>query len=299
MPLDDRLVELTCPAKINLTLAILGRQADGFHALHSIVAQTCFGDRLQMSWQASGNPAADFVSIRGSDLPATDNSVATAIRLFRESSGFGAGTFAAVLEKRIPAGAGLGGGSSDAVAALKGIRQLLGEAAPEIDWHGLSSRIGSDCPLFLQEVPVVMEGRGERLSPLPEELAGRLQGQPVVLFKPDFPINTAEAYRRLAASRTYSTRQAAEQALADWQAGNDPAPPAGNDFERLVEDWMPTIAVVLQRLRDLHGLDARMSGSGSACFAFHNGEESVIEEIKKELVAAWGGRYWLVQTSLK
>ncbi|HSH09937.1 MAG TPA: 4-(cytidine 5'-diphospho)-2-C-methyl-D-erythritol kinase [Oceanipulchritudo sp.] len=299
MPLDDRLVEYTCPAKINLTLAILGKQADGFHALHSIVAQTGFGDRLQIAWEAEGDPTGDKVSITGSDLPADDNSVATAIRLFREVSGFDAGAFIAVLEKRIPAGAGLGGGSSDAVAALKGIRRLVGDTIPGLNWLELASRIGSDCPLFFHDGPVIMEGRGERITPLSAQLSERLSGLPVALFKPDFPINTAEAYRHLAAAVLYTPQAEAERSLQDWQAGEMTLPQGGNDFERLVEDWIPSIPVVLRRLREQYGLDARMSGSGSACFALCEGKESLFEEIKKELVEAWGPHYWLVKTAIK
>jgi 4-diphosphocytidyl-2-C-methyl-D-erythritol kinase len=294
MPPDARTVHRLCPAKLNLSLAILGKQADGFHALHSVVAQVGLADELEMTWSPHGYPAEDSVQVDGADLPCSDNTVATAIRLFREAAGVSDGSFTARLEKRIPAGAGLGGGSSDGVGALRALKALLGRS--DLDLQGMAAAIGSDCPLFLEDDPVVMEGRGERIRPLPEKVGQRFRGKPVVLFKPYFPINTAEAYRRLALYGFYQEEAAIPGQMETWMAGEEPLPPRNNDFERLVELWIPGLAVVLTRLREVHGLDARMSGSGSACFVFPNGQPFARNLVAGEIQRAFGGQYWIEET---
>ena len=291
-------IEVSCPAKVNLTLAILGKRADGFHALHSIVAQTDFGDDLYLEWDPD-RKGEDSVSISGLELPTQDNSVYAAIQLFREASGFFEGVFQARLTKRVPAGAGLGGGSSDGVAALKAIRSLMGTALPLLDWTDLAARLGSDCPLFLEDKAVLIEGRGEQVSALDPLLIKRLKGAPVILFKPAFSINTAEAYRRLAANKIYSSKELAAKRLSKWEQGDALLPSPHNDFEAVIEAWIPSLGGVLKRLRDQHGMDARLSGSGSACFVFANNPTSAIKILHEELAYAWGTHFWLQEACLK
>jgi 4-diphosphocytidyl-2-C-methyl-D-erythritol kinase len=290
---------LICPAKINLTLAILGRRADGFHDLQSVVAQIDFGDELQLEWIPTGPAGRDAAVIEGAVIPEGANSVLAAIQLFREQAGFMEGRLVAHLKKRIPIGAGLGGGSSDAVATLKGLAALFPDLAAGIDLAGLAARIGSDCPLFLSDVPVLMEGRGERVTPLDRTVAGRLSGQEVILFKPRFSINTAEAYRRLAVLGLYTGIDEARYKLREWEESSELLPPVMNDFERLLEHWMPTLPVLLERLRRVHGLDARLSGSGSACFAFPCGDSSASSRVSEEMERAWGRGCWIEEVRLK
>ncbi|MEX0332520.1 MAG: 4-(cytidine 5'-diphospho)-2-C-methyl-D-erythritol kinase [Puniceicoccaceae bacterium] len=312
---DNAPVRINCPAKVNLSLAILGKRDDGFHSLHSVVTQVGLADSLELQWDADGTPIEDTLLIEGAELPTEDNTVSTALRHFREESGFDQGAFRARLVKKIPSGAGLGGGSSDGVGVFRALRQLFGDAVAEIDWEALAGRIGSDCPLFLRDEPVVMEGRGEAIRSLPDDLAARFRGRPLLLFKPRFSINTGEAYRRLAAGGYYgesrginllairdeamkSRRARVEEQMRAWETGTDPLPPRWNDFERLVEDWMPSLAVVLSRLRVLHGLDARLSGSGSACFVFPNDQPFDTNAVQKELVEAFGEHFWMQETTI-
>src|SRR5690606_35819159 len=98
-----------------------------------------------------------------------------------------------------PAGAGLGGGSGNAVAALRALEKLSGLQLPPERAHALAAGLGSDCPLFLAGRPVVMRGRGERIDFLPEAAAARLRGRRILLFKPAFGVETPWAYRVLAA----------------------------------------------------------------------------------------------------
>jgi 4-diphosphocytidyl-2-C-methyl-D-erythritol kinase len=299
MPSDSRSVTILCPAKINLTLAILGRRDDGFHDLHSIVAQTDFGDELRLDWSSDGDSSMDRVVLEGALIPEGVNSVLAAIRLFRRKSGFLEGCFSASLLKNIPIGAGLGGGSSDAVATLKAMAGLFPDLTAELDLAELSSEIGSDCPLFMADKPVLMEGRGEQITPLDNDLVQRLSGQAIILFKPRFSINTAEAYRRLAALKLYHSHGEASELLLNWQRSGSLLPGPMNDFERLLGYWMPTLPVVLERLREIHGIDARLSGSGSACFAFPHGDSSAKSKISEEMQRAWGEVNWIEEIQLK
>jgi 4-diphosphocytidyl-2-C-methyl-D-erythritol kinase len=292
-------VTLTCPAKVNLSLAILGRRDDGFHALHSVVSQTSFGDELTLEWNPGRPVNTDVVIVQDALLPESDNSVRRALQAFRRAAGFTSGAYTATLVKRIPIGAGLGGGSSDAVATLKALRQLHASDSLDVDWNRLAASLGSDCPLFLREEPVLMEGRGEQISPLEAELANRFRGQPILLFKPRFPVETAEAYRRLAAAGLYQKPDRGAQLIDEWRNSGDALPPRLNDFERLMEIWIPSLAIFLQRLRELHGLDARLSGSGSACFAFSPGNSSAKSQILEEARRAWGESCWMEEAVLK
>ncbi|NDV61393.1 4-(cytidine 5'-diphospho)-2-C-methyl-D-erythritol kinase [Puniceicoccales bacterium CK1056] len=299
MSSESRSVTIACPAKINLTLAILGLREDGFHDLHSVVAQTDYGDKLDLVWSGAGDPSKDRVVVEGALIPEEVNSVLAAIRLFRLKTGFHKGSITACLEKQIPVGAGLGGGSSNAAGALKALAKLFPDLFCELDLSELSSQIGSDCPLFLSDLPVLMEGRGERITPLADNLASRLRGKSVILFKPRFSINTAEAYRRLAAGKYYTSIGQAEAVYSDWKGSNSILPAPLNDFERLLGSWMPTLPLVLERLRSIHGIDARLSGSGSACFAFSEGDSSAKSRVIEEMQQAWGEVNWIEEIRLK
>jgi 4-diphosphocytidyl-2-C-methyl-D-erythritol kinase len=167
-------------------------------------------------------------------------------------------------------GAGLGGGSSNAVATLRGLNALAGGPLEETTLGTLAAQLGSDCPLFLRDGPVVMRGRGERVEPLPAGAAARLAGQRVLIFKPAFSINTAWAYRRMAqaAPEAYLPGPQAEARLAAWLA--DPAAPVEqllfNNMERPAFAKFLSLPALLLQLESEYGLAPRMSGSGSACY---------------------------------
>ncbi len=291
-------LELVSPAKVNLSLAVLGKQEDGFHALHSVVVQTDFGDHVGVEW----NPAStgkDRLLLHNTNLPETDNTLWKALQLFRWQSGCMHGQFTIRLDKHIPVGAGLGGGSSNGVAVLRALRSMFTDAVGDLNWSSMAAEIGSDCPLFFSDEPVLMQGRGERITPLGPELANRVRGEPLILFKPPFSINTGEAYARLAAARLYQTAAFADKLTTDWQNSGSRLPPCCNAFEYLLADWMPSLAVVLACLRKQHQLDARLSGSGSACFVFPNNLESAMNILRKVLEDAWGSAYWMRQTFVK
>jgi len=255
------------PAKLNLFLAVTGRRADGFHDLVSLVVKLDFGDTLRAEPAPASSLTCDDPAVPCDDT----NLILRAEQLFRTASGGGAGA-RFVLEKRIPMGAGLGGGSSDGVAALRALHQLAGEPLAAAPLAALAAQLGSDCPLFLHDGPVVMRGRGERVTPVAPGAAARLRGRRVLLFKPGFGVPTPWAYARLAATApgSYLPAAEAEARLAAWL--DAPAAPAEdvlfNNMEPPAFEKFIALPTLLDRLRRDFALAPRMSGSGSACFAF-------------------------------
>ncbi|MCC5022004.1 MAG: 4-(cytidine 5'-diphospho)-2-C-methyl-D-erythritol kinase [Candidatus Synoicihabitans palmerolidicus] len=257
-----------CLAKLNLFLAITGKRPDGFHDLVSVAAPLDFGDTLTVEPAHKGGFSLTC------DDPAvpTDESnlVLRAARLWADAAGWTQGaTFH--LSKRVPMGAGLGGGSSDATGALRALNKLSGGILTEAELQVIAAEVGSDCPLFLRSGPVVMRGWGELLSELPENARRRLVGRRVLVFKPAFGISTVWAYRALTAAREgYLPTEQAEKRLSDWVDDEEAeAEKLGfNSMEREAFRKYGALPVMLKWLWEEHRLQARMSGSGSACYVW-------------------------------
>lgn len=291
-------VSIPSPAKVNLSLAITGRRADGFHELVSVVAPLAFGDTLHARRVADG--AGFSLACDVAEVPVDEsNLVLRAARLFAVATGWGGGA-EFTLEKRIPMGAGLGGGSSNAVAALRALERLSGRELEAARRDALAAELGSDCPLFWREVPVVMRGRGERVEVFPAGAAARLRGRRLVVFKPGFGVATAWAYQALAATAWAYVDAAAEEArLAAWMA-DDGAKAEGlllNTMERPVFAKWIALPAMLAWLRERHGLEARMSGSGSACFAFLP-EGADLAAVMQTVQEGWGEEAFVQATQL-
>lgn len=282
-----------CPAKVNLTLAVTGRGNDGYHNLVSLAAPLKFGDVLRLRRTASPGVSLE---VSGEAAPGgEDNLVLKAARRFLEHVP-AEGGFAFGLEKKIPAGAGLGGGSSDAAAALNALNEISGRPLARASLETMAASLGSDCPLFLHGSPVVMRGRGEILERLSDDEASRLTGRSLVLFKPFFGVSTEWAYRRLAGTGTYSSSAAAEREIADWRAGKRSLTSIlRNDFEPVVGEKYPAIPVLLDALRREPGVSALMSGSGSACLALP-GDRRAAEAVRARVREAYGERAFIVET---
>lgn len=287
------------PAKINLFLAVTGRRADGYHNLVSVVAPLAWGDTLRFEPAGTEGPVSLACDDRA--VPSgEENLIIRAAARFRELTGWqGGGVFH--LEKRIPMGAGLGGGSSDATAALKMLNAAAGTPLSLERLGSLAASLGSDCPLFLHDGPVVMRGRGELLQPLPPAAVGRLSGRRVLLFKPSFGISTPWAYGKLAAAApgSYLPPSSAERRLAEWLAESD-APAEKllfNNMEAPAFEKYLLLPAVAAWLRESFGLVARMSGSGSACFALLP-EVFDASGLIAECRAKWGHTLWHLETRI-
>ena len=276
-----------CPAKINLFLAITGRRVDGFHALVSVVAPLSWGDELDVSPAGDGEYS---LTCDDPAVPIQDNLVIQAARAFSIETGWRDGV-RFHLRKRVPMGAGLGGGSSDAAIALRALNALAGAPLDKSRLQRVAASVGSDCPLFLEDGPVVMRGRGEYLERLPADVARRIVGQRVLVFKPPFSINTAWAYQTLAkeAPASYLSEEQAEARLKAWMqdAGAPLASLGFNSLERPAFTKFIALPVMLKLLQERHGLEARMSGSGSACYAFVDDRDDVLS-IVATVKAGWG-----------
>lgn len=283
------------PAKINLFLAITGRRADGFHDLVSLVAPLDWGDDL------TAEPADEF-SLTCTDpavpVDAT-NLVRKAAAAFRAATGWRGGA-AFRLTKRIPMGAGLGGGSSNAVAALRALNDLAGSPLDATAIRQLAGGLGADCPLFAVGGPVIMRGRGERIEVLGPAEAARLRGRRVLVFKPHFGIGTAWAYGRMAANgRDYLPAAEAEARLAAWR-GDVAAGPGAilfNNMEGVAFAKYLALPALHGLLRERFGLAPRMSGSGSASFVLLD-EDSDPAPVEAAIREAWGPSTFLTTAAI-
>jgi 4-diphosphocytidyl-2-C-methyl-D-erythritol kinase len=295
-------VSLFSPAKINLFLAVTSRRADGFHDLLSVAAPLDFGDDLKAV--ASGeitNPDSQFTlecSAPGVPLDG-GNLVLKAATAFAAATGWKRSVHFQ-LTKRIPTGAGLGGGSSNAVAALRALNRLSGELLDESRMNAVAASLGSDCALFLRNAPVVMRGRGERVASLPESATERLRGRQVLLFKPSFCISTPWAYGRMVARGTdYLPEAEAETRFAKWLEGKAPAEALlFNNMEPAAFDKYVALPVLLKKLREKWDVAVAMSGSGSACYALLRGDDRVAESLSDEIRACWGAESFVQRAAL-
>lgn len=256
-------ITVSASAKINLFLRVLGREADGFHAIETLFCRIGLADELI----AERRDAPGVVlAVDGADTgPDAENLAVRAAQLVLEATGHRFGV-ALTLRKRIPVRAGLGGGSSDAAAALDAVNRLAGNAVPRHELLQFASRLGSDVPFFVSGAPLAIGwGRGERLMTLPA-----LPAAPGLLVVPARGVSTADAYRWVDQVREGAGRRGAvaldPESLRTW---GDVARMAGNDFEAAVFPRLPEVRAAFELLVTTHPLTVRMSGSGSALFAIY------------------------------
>ena len=278
-------------AKLNLSLAITGRRADGFHELISLVAPIALADTLTLD---VGRPLG--LTCDDASLPVDGSNLvlkAAAVYVKRRPS---APTGHFHLTKKVPHGAGLGGGSSDAAAALRLLDQASGDSLGLEFLETLAAEVGSDCPFFVRGQAAVMRGRGERLEVLPLAARAALAGRKVVLVKPPFGVPTPEAYALLAKAGKHRPAAQAEAELAAWIAQPAADPSAlGNDLAAPVFAKYLALPVGLESFRRATGVNWQMTGSGSACFAFvSDGFDHA--RLRADVRRAWGPGAWVEET---
>lgn len=283
------MLSLFAPAKINLFLAITGRRADGFHELISLVAPLAWGDTLSI--ESRPGAKADTLSCDFPGVPVdASNLVLKAAVAFRQRAGTFTPFVHFTLVKDVPAGAGLGGGSSDAAAALRGLNQLATHPLNAQGLRACAAEVGSDVPLFLDQAPVIMRGRGEQIETLPAAAQASLRGRELLVFKPPFGVATAWAYGRMRERGTewYLPAANADKKVSAWLAAPDwDSLPLENNLEYPVFEKYAALPVLLDELRQRFQLRCLMSGSGSACFALLN-HDSRPGDIIQTIRAAWG-----------
>jgi 4-diphosphocytidyl-2-C-methyl-D-erythritol kinase len=245
-------MQVIAPAKINLSLRVLGRRSDGFHEIETLIVPISLCDEIKI--ERSGNQE---IAFRCDDLSVPkgeDNIVVRGANLFFQETKI-TGGISIVLKKRIPHGAGLGGGSSDAASTLLALNELFETNLPREALGKMAEMIGSDVPFFISQSAAVCKGRGELVSPT--RLRERLL---VLLLKPAFGVPTQWAYSRWRDSREIPGVSYASQALDSQTFVNDLERPVFEKFVFLAQlkMWLlkqPEVGVAL------------MSGSGSTVFA--------------------------------
>ncbi|MBA3498551.1 MAG: 4-(cytidine 5'-diphospho)-2-C-methyl-D-erythritol kinase [Gemmatimonadales bacterium] len=261
--MSDDAVTVQAHAKINLFLRVLAREADGFHGVETLYCLVGLADTLRVERRDAKEIT---IEVEGDDVgPAERNLAVRGADLVVDATGRRFGVHV-TLVKRIPMRAGLGGGSSDAAAALHATNRLVNGAVPRHELLQFAARLGSDVPFFASEAPLALGwGHGERLLQLPP-----LPAAPALLLTPAVGIDTAAAYGWVDAARISAGRRGALaldlDALSRW---GDIGRMAGNDFESVVFERFPAVRAAFEALAGTRPLVCRMSGSGSTLFAIY------------------------------
>jgi 4-diphosphocytidyl-2-C-methyl-D-erythritol kinase len=275
-------VRVFAPAKINLFLHVGDRRADGFHALQSLVVFAEVGDELELRRSATTSLSIQGPFAEGLD-GGDDNLVLKAARLMSLEA-------AISLTKNLPVASGIGGGSADAAAALRGLAQLWSLKDGERLARLAAPEIGSDVPVCVDSKPAWMEGRGEILTPV----AG-LPAMPMLLVNPGVSTPTAKVFRALQRRRGATLAPVLsfggpDDLLAFLRA-------TGNDLEAPAIGLWPVIGETLTLLSAQRGaLLTRMSGSGATCFGlFERGEDA---ERAANVIALAHADWWVRATRI-
>jgi 4-diphosphocytidyl-2-C-methyl-D-erythritol kinase len=253
-------------AKINLGLRILRKRPDGFHDLESAFLPVGLTDMLEIvPAPVTSNP----LTLTGIPLTTTDDNLCIrAHRLLRERHKIP--SVKLHLHKRIPTGAGLGGGSSDAAFTLLALNKMFGLSLDVPVLKEYASMIGSDCPFFILNQPSMATGRGEQLEPLHLDLSGYT----IVLVLPAIMVDTAMAYRMIApGEKGPSVKEVLKLAPEEWKGC------LVNHFEIPIVEKYPEIGGIKQALYDSGAVYASMSGSGSAVFGLFRSPPDLSTEL--------------------
>ncbi|MHB1286249.1 MAG: 4-(cytidine 5'-diphospho)-2-C-methyl-D-erythritol kinase [Leptospirales bacterium] len=285
---------LETPAKVNLFLRVFGKRLDGYHELLTEMIMISLCDRLEI--RRMDGVSGDRLSLSGRlvDGDLSDNLVLRTVRLYREAlladhstGGKGISSFHINLEKKIPVGAGLGGGSSNAAGTLWAINRLEGSPLSQDMLLKLAARIGSDVPFFLGTPHAVASGRGERLhslAPFPPRI--------LLLWNPEINLQTAEVYRRLEAPFSNSltdseTTHRINSLLSKAERKND--------LEPVAVKMHPIVGRAKQLLGSVGASETLMSGSGPSVFAFF-GERAGAEQAQSMILDRLGGWAGIFET---
>ena len=281
------MLEQTAPAKINLGLHVLRKRDDGYHDIETVFLQIPWADRI-----AAEKADRLHLSCSTDALP-TDQSNLCLRAAHHLARAYGVAQGAALhLEKHLPFGAGLGGGSSDAATTLHLLSELWCLNAPEDHLRELAAEIGSDVPFFLGPPAAYATGRGEQLTPLQDPQTGAPYRFPFVLVVvvPPVHVSTAEAYGRIQprdGGRPDLSDLVASNSLARWQAD------LVNDFEVPVFKAYPEIYGAKLLLLEAGAGYASLSGSGGAVYGVFEKEETALEAVhsaQRKGHRVWHGR---------
>lgn len=283
----------TAPAKLNLTLRVVGRRADGYHELDSVVAFTELGDVVRALAAPPGEltlaldgPFAHALAASG---PADDNLVLRAARALAAATGCRRGAHL-TLTKHLPVASGIGGGSTDAAATLQALIALWQVSIDAAALGALALTLGADVPVCLDARPCRMQGIGERLTPLEH-----MPTVPLVLVNPGAPLATRAVFG--ARTGAFSAALEAGVTVSDAAALAELVRRGGNDLEAPARRILPVVGEVLSALAARPGCTAAaMSGSGATCFGlFASAETAALAEA---FLRAAQPDWWVAATRL-
>ncbi len=255
--------------KINLGLDVLRRREDGYHDLSTVMLPVLgLYDVLEITPIEGAENEFHSLGLKVDCAP-DENLCIKAARLMQQR--YGVGAVCITLDKRVPFGAGLGGGSSDATAVIMAMNEIFSLSIDETTLIDLASELGSDTAFFVRNTPQLCEGRGEIMTPV--EI--NLEGLWLVLIKPDEGVSTREAYagvKPMVPERSLVERL--KSPISEWQGS------VKNDFEPSVFAAHPVIKDVKQQLLDAGAVYASMSGSGSTVFGLFASKEQA-EQLRR------------------
>lgn len=257
-------------AKLNLGLFVTGRRPDGYHTLETAFLPIALCDRLEL--ELAPDLGADSLEVTGAVDTGRleDNLVLRAVAALR--SRYSIPSLRLRLEKHIPSGAGMGGGSADASFTLTALRSLCALPASDEELEDLALQLGADCPVFVRNRPALAYGIGEELHPL--ELP-QLSGLWLTVVKPELHVATAEAFRGLGAlqAKGYSLRSVLERPVAEWREL------LVNDFEASLFPKYPELARLKELLYSAGASFALLTGSGAALYALSSEPLTLASEV--------------------
>ena len=294
--LRPQALRLQAYAKVNLFLRVLGKRPDGFHDIRTLFQTVSLSDSLGVRLTPAGRPAVRLTCSR-EDLQGEDNLAWRAADLMLRLTGLAA-QIEITLDKAIPSGAGLGGGSSDAAAVIRAVASMLPTRPAAQELFDVAAELGSDVPFLLLGGSAIGTGRGTDLKPLAD-----LPPAALVIAQPAVEVSTAWAYRALREHRAALT-SGSDKSKIEGSGLSSNAPFVGslpgsregmvNDFEAVVFQRFPLIAALKGRLPALGAQPALMSGSGSAVFGVFESYQSarlVAQTLRAERFAAWPAEY--------
>lgn len=277
-------------AKINLGLRILRRRPDGYHDIESCMLPISWADQLTV--EIATGAVADSYEVSGlaGELPIERNLVYKAVQLLRAQHPE-IPPLQLKLEKLIPTEAGLGGGSADAAYTLLAINELCRLDLSTTQLEAMAGELGSDCPFFIQSRPVLVTGRGERLTPL--TMPPALLSKWLLVVKPPIGMSTAEAYRQVTRHPEAEGKLTTllERPIAQWREL------IVNDFESVVFAHYPELAALRDTLYRHGALYAAMSGSGTALYGIFD-DNPLLDDTATLVPHLTGLPVWLERLAL-
>ena len=288
-------LEKKSPCKVNLILNILGKRADGFHELETVMQPVNICD--EMTFERSG--ASLQLTCSNPELPCdSKNLVHRAATAFLAAAKISDGV-KIHLQKNLPLAGGIGGGSANAAVTFTALNELFGSPLPLEKLHELSATLGSDVPFFLYDKPSLATGRGEKVQTL--ENFPALRGKAFFLVHPGFGISTPWSYQNLARfpKDQNGTAGRAEKLVAALQANHWPAIADGiyNSLEAPAFDKFPVLQLYKEFLRENGALVSLMSGSGSTTFAIAE-NLAAAENLAEKFKSQFGDKGWTATVAI-